>query len=159
MVLKIKETVIRKMRKSNLDVASELAMLANPFAKKEKYRKHIEEELKNKPKLAFVEAKNEKVIGCVMGDLHNDHGTLEDIAVDIAHQHQGIGTLLLKTELKALKTSKPKIVVAEVHHKCASAIPFYYKHGFRISGVWRNFFGIGHDAIMLEFILSRMEQT
>lgn len=155
----MKEIIIRKMRKSDLDVVSELAMLANPFAEKAKYRKHIKEELENKPELAFVAVKNKKVVGYVMGDVHNGHGILEDLAVEVAHQHQGIGTLLLETELKALKNNKTKIIVAEVHYKCASSISFYYKHGFRISGVWRNFFGLGHDAIMLELILSKTEQT
>lgn len=56
-----------------------------------------------------------------MGDVHNGNGVLKDIAVDVAHQHQGIGTLLLETELRALRNSKSKIVVAEVHYKCASA--------------------------------------
>lgn len=149
----MKEITIRKVKKNDLDVISELAMLANPFAEKSKYRKHIEEELESKLELAFAAVKNNKVVGYVMGDVRDGHGVLEDIAVDTAHQHQGIGTLLLETELKALKNNEPKIVAAEVHYKCASAIPFYYKHGFRISGVRRNFFGMGHDAIMLELIL------
>jgi ribosomal protein S18 acetylase RimI-like enzyme len=157
--LKIENICYKENERKHLDIVSELAMLANPFAEKKKYRKHIEEELKSKPELALVAVKIKKVVGYVMGDVHNGHGILEDIAVDIAHQHQGIGTLLLETELKAIKNSKPKIIVAEVHYKCASAIPFYYKHGFRISGVWRNFFGIGRDAIMPELILSKMEQT
>lgn len=153
----MKKINVRKMRKSDLEAVSELAMLANPFAEKTKYRKHIEEELESKPGLAFVAVKNNEVVAYVMGDVHNGHGVLEDIAVKVAHQHQGIGTLLLETELKALKKSKSKIVMAEVHYECASAIPFYYKHGFRISGVWRNFFGMKHDAIMLELILSKTE--
>jgi len=155
----MKKVVIRKMKKSDLDIVSELAMLANPFAEKAKYRKHLEEALEAQPELAFVAVENGKVVGYIMGDVHNGHGVLEDIAVDKAHQHQGIGSLLLETEFKALKKSNAEIVMAEVHYKCASAIPFYYKHGFRISGVWRNFFGMGHDAIMLELILSKTEKT
>ncbi len=87
-----------------------------------------------------------------MGDIHGGHAILEDIAVEIAHQRQSIGALLLKAEQEALKKRKSKIVVAEVHYKCASAIPFYCKRGFRISGVRRNFFGMGHDTIILELI-------
>ncbi len=154
----MRETSIRKMKKGDLETVSELAMLANPFAEKAIYRKHIEEELEEQPELAFVAVKNKKVIGYVMGDLHGSHSVLEDIAVDEAWQHQGIGTRLLETELRALKARKPEVLVAEVHYKCASAIPFYYKHGFRISGVVRNFFGMSHDAIILELILSKMEK-
>ena len=151
----MKEIIIRKMRKSDLEIVSELAMLANPFAEKAGYKRHIEEELEGKPELAFVAVKDNKVVGYVMGDVTNGHGVLEDIAIDLAHQHQGIGTLLLETEFKALKNTQVKIIVAEVHYKCASAIPFYYKHGFRISGIGRDFFGMGHDAIILELILSK----
>lgn len=151
----MKEIIIRKMRKSDLEIVSELAMLANPFAEKARYKKHIEEELESKPGLAFVAVKNNKVVGYVMGDITNGHGKLEDIAIDAAHQHQGIGASLLETEFKALKNTQIKIIVAEVHYKCASAIPFYYKHGFRISRVERNFFGVNHDAIILELILSK----
>lgn len=53
----MKETAIRKMRKSDLDVVSELAMLANPFAEKTKYRKHLEEEMECKSELALVAVK------------------------------------------------------------------------------------------------------
>ncbi len=154
----MKDVVIRQLRKGDLDVVSELAMLANPFAEKAKYRRHIEEELEDNPELAFVAVKEKKVVGYVMGDVHGSHAVLEDIVVDEAHQRQGIGTLLLDVELKALIAAGSKIVVAEVHYKCASAVPFYYKHRFRISGVCRNFFGMGHDAVILELVLSEMEQ-
>ena len=43
---------------------------------------------------------------------------------------------------------------AEVHYKCASAIPFYYKHGFRMVGFSQNYFGLGHDAMILQKNLS-----
>jgi len=58
--------------------------------------------------------------------------------------------MLLKEELKALRLRGAKIIIAEVHYKCASAIPFYYKHKFRIIGSIQDHFGIGHDAIILK---------
>ncbi|MCK4222903.1 GNAT family N-acetyltransferase [Candidatus Bathyarchaeota archaeon] len=144
---------IRRMKEGDLDVVSDLAMLANPFAEKSKYRRHLEEELEDNSDLAFVAVKTGRVVGYVMGDVHGSRGTLEDIAVERDMQHRGIGNLLLKAELEALTKRNPKIIVAEVHYKCSSAIPFYYKHGFRISGVCRNFFGMKHDAIMLELLI------
>ena len=149
----MQQIVVRKMKSKDLDIVSELAMLANPFAEKEKYREHLKEEFDSNSELAFVAVKGGRVVGYVMGDVHNSHSVLEDVAVDVEYQNQGIGTLLIEAELEALKNSKAKIIVAEVHYKCASSIPFYYKHGFRISGVWRNFFGMNHDAIILELIL------
>jgi ribosomal protein S18 acetylase RimI-like enzyme len=124
-------------------------MLANPHAEKAKYRTHLEEELRGNPGMAFVAVEDAKVVGYVMGAVHGSYAVLEDIAVDEAHQHRGIGTMLLEAELKASKSAASKII----------AIPFYYEHGFRISGVCRNFFGLGHDAVILELLLSKTGLT
>ncbi len=150
--------VARKMRRSDLAAVSDLALLANPHAEKTSYNAHLEEELRDNPELAFVAVEDGKIVGYVMGDVHGSHAVLEDIAVDEARQNLGIGRMLLETELGALRTTEAEAVRAEVHYKCASAIPFYYKHGFRISGVCRNFFGMGHDAIILELLLAKTER-
>jgi ribosomal protein S18 acetylase RimI-like enzyme len=149
------KVVIRKMRTEDLTVISELAMLANPHATKKKYSKHLMEELRENPDLSFVAVDNEKIIGYVQADLCNDEAVLEDIVVDKEYQGKGIGKILLNKELKALKQKKVKVVLAEVHYKCASAIPFYYKHNFRISGFRRDYFGEGHDAIILKLVLNK----
>ncbi len=141
------------MRRSDLNTVSELAMLANPHATKEKYSKHILDELRENPDLSFVAVENGKVVGHVQADIHNDEAVLEDIAVAKECQVKGIGKRLLNKELKALKRKGAKIVLAEVHYKCASAIPFYYKHNFRITGFVQDLFGIGHDTIILKLVL------
>lgn len=145
--------VIRFMCEDDLEVVSELAMLANPHAEKEKYREHIIDELRGNPDLSFVAVSGEKVVGYVQGDIRGAMATLEDIAVAEEYQNKGIGKQLLSVELEALKKMRSKIVVAEVHYKNAKAIPFYYKHGFRLSGCAQDFFGIGHDAIILKLTL------
>jgi ribosomal protein S18 acetylase RimI-like enzyme len=141
------------MHLSDLDVVSELAMLANPHAIKRKYKKLILDELRENPDLSFVAAINGKVVGYVLADIHDDEAVLEDIAVSKKLQSKGIGERLLNKELMALKHKKVKLVRAEVHYKCASAIPFYYKHNFRITGFAQDFFGKGHDAIILKLII------
>lgn len=142
------------MIESDLDTALELAMMANPYSTKERYRQHLIERLRENSDLCFVAAKNGKVIGYASGEIKSGElGILEDIAVFEDQQHKGVGELLLETVLKALKKKGVKVVVAEVHYKCASAVPFYYKHGFRISGFMGNYFGIGHDTLLLELVL------
>jgi ribosomal protein S18 acetylase RimI-like enzyme len=141
------------MRLSDLDVVSELAMLANPHAMKKKYKKLILEELKENPDLSFVATEDGKVVGYILADIHDDGAVLEDIAVSEKLQGRGIGKRLLDKELMALKHKKVKTVWAEVHYKCASAIPFYYKHNFRITGSVQDYFGRGHDAIILKMIV------
>jgi ribosomal protein S18 acetylase RimI-like enzyme len=145
--------LIRKMHETDLDAVCELAMLANPHAVKEKYSKHILGELRENPDLSFVATDNGNVVGYVQAETHNGDAVLEDIAVAKEYQGKNVGKSLLEKELKALKRKGVKIVLAEVHYKCASAIPFYYKHDFRITGFVQDFFGISHDAIILKLVL------
>jgi len=141
------------MGEDDLKIVSELAMLANPHAEKEKYRDHILDELRSNPDLSFVAVSSEKVVGYVQGEIRGAIATLEDLAVAKEYQNKGIGTQLLNVDLEALKKRGSKIVIAEVHYRNAEAIPFYYKHGFRLSGCAQDFFGIDHDAIILKLIL------
>jgi len=145
--------VIRKMRREDLTIVSELAMLANPHAIKEKYREHILDELKENPDLSFVAVDGEKVVGYVQADVKGEIAVLEDIVVEEKHQKKGIGRLLLIKELETLKRKGVKAVFAEVHYKCSASIPFYYRFNFRISGFSQDYFGIGHDAMILKKLM------
>lgn len=147
------EIDIRRMREGDLEVVSELAMLANPHATKERYREHILDELRENPDLSLVATDNKKVIGYVQADARNDIALLEDIVVAKEYQGRRIGKQLLDKTLALLKQRVVKIVFAEVHYECASAIPFYYKNNFRISGFGQDYFGVGHDAIILKLVL------
>ena len=60
---------------------------------------------------------------------------------------------IITGSLEALKKRGSEIVIAEVHWKNAEVVPFYYKHGFRLSGCAQDFFGMGHDAIILKLTL------
>jgi ribosomal protein S18 acetylase RimI-like enzyme len=151
---KMSKISTRRMHKNDLAVVSELAMLANPHATEEQYARWISKELGENPELALVAVDDGKVVGYALSEVHdNKEATLEDIAVAEDHQEKGIGSLLLSKTVKALKHNKARTVFAEVHYKCAAAIPFYYKHGFRVSGFGRDHFGMGHDAIILQLVL------
>lgn len=140
----------RKMRQTDLETVSNLSMLANPHAEKERYKRLIVDLLRSFPDLAFVAVCGGKVVGYVMGDVKDGRGCIEDIAVDVKYQRKGIGKRLMDKGFAALKKGGATVVVVEVHYKQASAVPFYYKLGFRISGCMLDFFGLGHDAIFLE---------
>ena len=147
------QVIIREMHQGDLDTVIKLAMLANPFTTEERYRQHLLEELMENPDLSFVAVKDDRVVGYVQADVRNSDAVLEDIAVAVEHQKKGIGKKLLNEELRALELRKTKIIVAEVHYKCAAAIPFYYKYNFRITHFEQDYFGAGHDAIILKLIL------
>lgn len=144
---------IRQMQEKDLGVVSNLAMLANPHAVKAKYKRHILDELRKSPELSFAAEVDGKVVGYAQAEVNNGIALLEDIAVAAEFQKSGIGEKLLNEELRVLRQKKAKVVLAEVHYKCASAIPFYYKYGFRISGIAQDYFGVGHDAIILKLVL------
>ena len=149
---------IRQMRIEDIEKVAELAMLANPFAEKEAYKKHLIEELRLSPELSIVAVNNKnEVIGYAQADVHGEMAVLEDIAVSENWQRKGVGRKLLEKEIEMLKEKGVKIVRAEVHYKCAEAIPFYYKFGFRISGFEQDYFGIGQDAIILKLELRENE--
>ena len=149
----VSRVFIRKMSEPDLAEILELAPLANPHAVKEEYRKHIIGVLKENPDFSFVAVKDGKVIGYVQAEVCGSRAVIEDIVVDRAYQGKGVGKHLLKRELQILRRKNVRLVFAEVHYKCASAIPFYYKFGFRISGFQQDYFGVGHDAIILKLEL------
>jgi len=146
----LKGILIRRMGESDLDSASDLSILANPHVVKEKYRVNLVRWFNEFGDLAFVAEKDGSVVGYVMGETSNDMAWIQDIAVAPEEQGKGIGNKLLRKQLEALKKHKPKTIIVEVHWKNASAIPFYYQNGFRISGLGRNRFGMNQDAIFLE---------
>ncbi len=140
------------MQKDDLKIVSELAILANPYTSKEKYQSHVIDELEENPDLTFVAVDKDKVVGYVQGDTRGPKTAIEDIAVAKNYRGMGIGQQLLETELDALKKKGAKMVFAEVHYKNARAIPFYYRNGFRIIGFLQDYFGTGHDAIILKIV-------
>ncbi len=89
-----------------MEIVLELAMLANPHAKKEKYREHVADELRENPDLAFVAVADEEIVGYVQGDTRGSMTTIEDLAVAKRYQGKGIGKQLIRAELEALRAKR-----------------------------------------------------
>jgi ribosomal protein S18 acetylase RimI-like enzyme len=143
------------MHESDLAVVSKLALLANPHLTEEKAREYILDEMKENPGLSLIATDAGEIVGYTVSDMHNDEeAVLEDIVVAKNRQRNGMGSLLLTKTIDVLRQRKVQTVTAEVHYKCAAAIPFYYRHGFRISGFKRDHFGLGHDAVIMKLVLS-----
>jgi len=148
---------IKKMAIRDLAEVSELALLANPHAVKEEYERHLRDLLENQPDLSFVAIVDGGVVGYVQAEVHGSMAVIKDIAVNKNFQGIGVGGKLLRKVLQVLKRKNVRLVFADVHYRCASAIPFYYKFyykfGFRIAGFQQDYFGAGHDAIILKLEL------
>ncbi len=110
--------------------------------------------LRENPDLSLVAEANGKVVGYAQAEIHDDKAVLEDIEVAEKYQGKGRGKRLLTEQIKALGRKGTEMIVAEVHYKCASAIPFYYSHNFRMTEIVRDYSGVGHDGIALTLILS-----
>jgi len=149
----VSKVYIRKMVECDLAEVSELTLLANPHAVKDEYKRYLEDLLKNQPDLSFVAVVGNRVVGYVQAEVRGAMAVIQDIAVNKEFQGRGVGEKLMEKELQVLKGKNVKLVFAEVHYKCASAIPFYYKFGFRIAGFQQDYFGAGHDAIILKLEL------
>jgi len=152
-VKQMSKIVIRKMCEDNLPIVSELAMLANPHILKEEYGKRILDRLKEYPDLSFIAEDDGKVVGYVQAVVYEDEAVIGDIVVANEYQRKGIGKQLMNAMLGAIKNRKVRIILAEIHYKCASSIPFYYKYNFRITGFVQDYFGAGHDVILLRLVM------
>lgn len=149
---KISEGItLRKMVESDLDFVSDLAMLANPFSNKERYRKFLISQLREFPDLTFVATTRDtrSVIGYVTADVEGDEACIEDISVAESFQRRGIGKLLLNHIVGLLEKRQVGRIKLEVHYKRSSAIPFYYTFGFRLEDCVLDRFGKGEDATVL----------
>jgi ribosomal protein S18 acetylase RimI-like enzyme len=109
--------------------------------------------LENQPDLSFVAVMDGRVVGYVQAEVHGSMTVIEDIAVNKKFQGIGVGRKLMREVLQVLKRKNVGLVFADVHYKGASAIPFYYKFGFRIAGFQQDYFGAGHGAIILKLEL------
>jgi GNAT superfamily N-acetyltransferase len=89
------------------------------------------------PRLCFTALEGSKIIGAISGCVHEDRetGIIDDIAVHPSRWRRSIGSALLKRQIREVKRMGTEEIVAEVHYKCASALPFYYKCGFRMEKV------------------------
>ena len=82
---------IRPTRMEDIEKVAEFAMLANPFAEKEEYKKHLIEELRLNPELSVVAVNGkDEVIGYMQTNI------LEDIAVYEGWQGKGVNGKLLE---------------------------------------------------------------
>ncbi len=146
---------IRLMRAEDLEIVSQLYELANPFTTAEHIRKWTTQNLATCPRLCHTALKGSEIIGATSGHVHEKGktGILDDIAVHPSHWKRGIGSALLRKQIREFKRMGTEEIVAQVHYKCSSALPFYYRYGFRMEKVVLDMFGLGEDGIIIKLKL------
>jgi ribosomal protein S18 acetylase RimI-like enzyme len=144
---------LRQMQDSDVEDVTRLFEAADPFAKPSLIKKWTKQDLRETPEYCYVAEYRGKIVGAITGYTEGQIGYVENLAVDIKYRESGVGSKLLTKEVEKLKKRGAKKVKLEVHFECASAIPFYYKHGFKMLRCKQNYFGKGEDAIILFKVL------
>ena len=133
-----------------LEQIMDLAMLANPYATKNRYREFLLTLFQKFPHFAFVIVNRTRIIGYVMGSTDRNKGEVEDIAVLPAFRGRGFGRRLMRVELTAMRKIGIRRVILWVHWRNSETIPFYYKLGFRFLRHVRDMTGPGGERSTLK---------
>ena len=91
---------------------------------------------------------DKKVVGYVIYSA-NPSGTIVSIAVAPTERRKGIGSRLLGEAIDELRSRVPRIEL-QVSAKNIGAISFYCKHGLTPSGILKNYYPDGSDAMVMK---------
>ena len=89
------------------------------------------------------------VKGYAIIDIINDNAQLANIAVHPQYRGRGIGTELLNWCIEFGKKHGGRIITLEVREKNCDAQMFYFKNGFKIKGIIRDYY-VDDNAFVME---------
>lgn len=103
--------------------------------------------------MTLVAVLEDKVVGFVAAALEHfgDYcvGHVYSIDVDPEYRRRGIGSLLLKSIEEDLRAAGAKACYLEAQKDNVAAINLYLKHGYKVVGTIRNYYGVGKDGLKL----------
>lgn len=97
------------------------------------------------------------VAGYICQTLVLDEGEILDVAVRHDCRGKGVGGALLTRAVLDLKERGARIVHLEVRVTNLAALTLYRRFGFRESGIRRNYYENGEDAILMEYMIESSE--
>ncbi len=89
------------------------------------------------------------ILGYICRWLVGDEIHILNLAVHPDRRRTGVGRALVELTLREAERSETRLITLEVRRENASAIALYRSLGFTESGVRRNYYGRGHDAIIM----------
>lgn len=122
----------------------ELRSFADPFP-----FSFFERAMRAEPETFLVVSRDEKVSGYVIASIESRVGHILSIAVEPKERRRGIGTALFRELLKILVSKKVRSVRLEVRRSNSIGRAFYKSLGFSESGVARNYYRDGEDAVVM----------
>ncbi|MGC9170384.1 MAG: ribosomal protein S18-alanine N-acetyltransferase [Thermoproteus sp.] len=99
---------------------------------------------------SYIYIENNKVIGYIITCIEGPAAHIISIAVRRESRRRGIGSTLLCTALKLLKTNTVKKIYLEVRISNKEAIDLYRKAGFQIVETLKNYYSDGEDGYRME---------
>ncbi len=96
------------------------------------------------------------VWGYICRWLVGDEIHILNLAVHPDRRRAGVGRALVELTLQEAERSETRLITLEVRRENASAIALYRSLGFTESGVRRNYYGRGHDAIIMSRVREPM---
>ena len=141
--------VLQSMRTEDLDAVMEIERRSFPEPWTPGLFLH---ELKipfSKTLLARTPNGSNALLGYVCRWLVGDEVHILNLAVHPDRRQMGIGRALVETVVREADAHGARIVTLEVRRENAAAIALYRTLGFSECGVRRNYYGRGHDALIM----------
>lgn len=107
----------------------------------------FEEEIKNGD--FYVVKEGDKIIGYGGFTKAMNEASLVNLAISQDYRRKGIATKLLEHLIKIAKEKKVERMFLEVRRENIGAISFYCKNGFKETGIRKDYYGKGEDAIIM----------
>lgn len=141
---------IRKM--TEVDLPQVTAIERSTFPAGWSNRQFLEE-LQNERAVCLVAELNGRVAGYLCLSLLLDVAEIMNFAVDPARQRSGIGSILLDRCMAEAAEHRVKRVQLEVRATSQPAISIYQRYGFQQTGLRKNYYENGVDAVLMDKIL------
>lgn len=109
----------------------------------------FKELLSNRHTRMFVaETVSDKIVGYILYSIKSPKCLLISVAVDPEYRRMGVGTMLMKAFLDDIK-DVVEVVELQVGCNNFEAIKFYYKFGFKVTGILKGYYPDGEDAFLM----------
>lgn len=104
--------------------------------------------------VGIFDSSNDKLVGYLLGSKVIDEFNIDNIAIDIPYQNQGLGRKLLENVLTTLRRESVKYAFLEVRESNFAGIKLYKHFGFEQIWLRKNYYSHPEEnALIMKLIL------